>query len=179
VGEEVRRHLHPVGARPAEMRDGEPGTAPEDGDRYFMAAALSEARTALRHGDVPVGCVVAKQGHVLSSAFNERELSNDPSAHAEIVALRRAAARSGSWRLTGCTVYVTLEPCVMCAGALVLARVERLVIATMDPKAGAVGSLYDIVRDPRLNHRIEVTTGVYQEEASRLLRSFFEDRRSK
>ena len=148
-----------------------------DPDRNFMAVALSEARRALAHDDVPIGCVVARGGEVLAAMGNEREAAQDPTAHAEILALRKAAAATGSWRLEGCTVYVTLEPCTMCAGALVLARVDRLVIGAMDPKAGAVGSLYDIAQDPRLNHRIEVATGVREDECGELLREFFAARR--
>jgi len=124
--------------------------------------------------DVPVGAVVVSAaGVVLGSGANERELTGDPTAHAEILALRRAAAAVGSWRLTGCTLVVTLEPCTMCAGALVLARVDRIVYGAEDPKAGAVGSLWDVVRDRRLNHRPEVIGGVLAEECGALLRSFF------
>ena len=148
-----------------------------DPDRNFMAVALTEARRALMHEDVPIGCVIARGGEVLAATGNEREASQDPTAHAEILALRAAARVTGSWRLEGCTVYVTLEPCSMCAGALVLARVDRLVIGTMDPKAGAVGSLYDIARDERLNHRIDVTTGVRADECASLLREFFAAKR--
>ncbi len=148
-----------------------------DPDRNFMAVALSEARAAAAHGEVPVGCLITRGGEVLAIAANERERRNDPTAHAEILALREAAERVGSWRLDGATVYVTLEPCTMCVGALVLARVERLVIGAMDPKAGAVGSLYDIARDGRLNHQIEVRTGVREEDCGALLRDFFAVRR--
>ena len=148
-----------------------------DPDRNFMAVALAEARAAAAHGDVPVGCLIARGGEVLAAAGNERERRNDPTAHAEILALREASERAGTWRLDGATVYVTLEPCAMCAGALVLARVERLVIGAMDPKAGAVGSLYDIARDGRLNHQIEVRTGVREEDCGALLRDFFAVRR--
>src|SRR3712207_3505179 len=119
--------------------------------------ALEQARRVERHGDVPVGAVVlGPNAAPLSAAGNERELTGDPTAHAEVLALRRAAEVLGSWRLTGCTLVVTLEPCTMCAGALVLARVERLVFGAYDPKAGAVASLFDVVRDPRLNHRVDV-----------------------
>jgi len=148
-----------------------------DPDRNFMAVALSEASEAAAQGDVPIGCLIARGGEVLAAAANERERRSDPTAHAEILALREAAERAGSWRLDGATVYVTLEPCTMCAGALVLARVERLVIGAMDPKAGAVGSLYDITHDPRLNHQIEVRTGVRADECGALLRDFFAVRR--
>ncbi|HVM11702.1 MAG TPA: tRNA adenosine(34) deaminase TadA [Actinomycetota bacterium] len=144
----------------------------------MMGLALEEARTCIGWGDVPVGAVVAKGTEILARAGNERERRGDPTAHAEILALREAAARAGSWRLDGCTLYVTLEPCAMCAGAVVLARLDRLVFAAKDPKAGFAGSLGDLVRDPRLNHRAEVVTGVLAEEAGELLRSFFRDRRA-
>jgi tRNA(adenine34) deaminase len=143
-------------------------------DVAAMEAALAEARLAPEHGDVPIGAVVLDpSGSVLARARNERELSGDPTAHAEVLALRIASRALGSWRLSGCTLVVTLEPCTMCAGALVLARVERLVYGAADPKAGAVGSLWDVVRDPRLNHRPAVVGGVLGEESGALLRSFF------
>jgi len=142
-----------------------------------MLLALEQARRAEQHGDVPVGAVLlAPDGTVLAAAGNERELAGDPTAHAEVLALRRAAQELGSWRLTGCTLVVTLEPCTMCAGALVLARVDRLVFGAFDPKAGAVASLFDVVRDPRLNHRVEVQGGILAEECGRLLRGFFDAR---
>ena len=126
-----------------------------------MAQALAEAGLASAHGDVPIGAVVLDgSGAVIARAHNERELTGDPSAHAEVLALRRAAASVRSWRLDDCTLVVTLEPCTMCAGALVLARVKRLVFGAYDPKAGAVASLWDVVRDPRLNHRVEVVGGI-------------------
>jgi len=143
-----------------------------------MAVALAEARAALEHDDVPIGCVIARGGEVLGAAHNARERDNDPTAHGEILALREASRRVGSWRLEGCTVYVTLEPCTMCAGALVLARVERLVIGAMDPKAGAVGSLYNIATEPRLNHRIEVVSGVREDECGQILKDFFAAKRT-
>jgi tRNA(adenine34) deaminase len=144
------------------------------GDVAAMEAALAEARLALGHGDVPIGAVVVSaEGEVLARAHNEREVSGDPTAHAEVLALRRAAAVGGSWRLSGCALVVTLEPCTMCAGALVLSRVDRLVYGAVDPKAGAVGSLWDVVRDPRLNHRPAVLGGVLEAECGELLRSFF------
>ncbi|MCA1674027.1 MAG: tRNA adenosine(34) deaminase TadA [Actinobacteria bacterium] len=143
-----------------------------------MALALAEARKALAHDDVPIGAVVVRAGKVLAAAGNERELRGDPTAHAEILALRAAAEALGTRRLGGTTVYVTLEPCPMCAGALVLARVERLVYGPQDPRAGAAYSLYNIVQDPRLNHQMEVVTGVLEDDGARLLRSFFEARRS-
>jgi tRNA(adenine34) deaminase len=143
-------------------------------DLAAMALALAEARAALDHGDVPIGAVVVSPaGEVIGRGHNERELRGDPTAHAEVLALRRAAAALGSWRLTGCALVVTLEPCTMCAGALVLSRADRLVFGAADPKAGAVGSLWDVVRDPRLNHRPAVLGGVLGEECGALLRSFF------
>jgi tRNA(adenine34) deaminase len=143
-----------------------------------MAVALQEARSALAHDDVPIGCVIARAGEVLAAAGNRREADQDPTAHAEILALRQAAAAIGSWRLEGCTVYVTLEPCTMCAGAMVLARVDRLVFGAPDPKAGAVGSLFDLASDDRLNHRFDVTPGVRADECGALLREFFAARRA-
>lgn len=143
-----------------------------------MQLALVEAGLALVSGEVPVGAVVLSTGgEVLSRAHNDREGSGDPTAHAEVLALRRAAQSTGSWRLTGCTLVVTLEPCTMCAGALVLARVARVVYGATDPKAGAVGSLWDVVRDRRLNSRPEVVSGVLEQDCGQLLRSFFEQRR--
>ena len=146
-------------------------------DRELMARALEEARAALEHDDVPIGCVVARGDEVLARAHNARERDQDPTAHAEVLALRAAAAALGSWRLDGCTVYVTLEPCVMCAGAIVLARAERLVYGAPDPKAGAVRSLYNVADDSRLNHRVAVTTGVLEEESGELLRAYFSAKR--
>jgi tRNA(adenine34) deaminase len=146
-------------------------------DELLMDAALAEAERCLRWGDVPVGAVVAVADDPVAAAGNQRERLGDPTAHAEILAIREAARRAGTWRLTGSTMYVTLEPCAMCAGALVLARVERLVFGTADPKAGFAGSLGDLVRDPRLNHRMEVLGGVRAAESAALLRSFFAARR--
>jgi tRNA(adenine34) deaminase len=142
-----------------------------------MDDALAEARAAEAHDDVPVGALVIHQGQVIARAHNERELRQDPTAHAEILALRGAAAELGSWRLDDCIMYVTLEPCAMCAGALVLARLPILVYGAADPKAGAVGSLMDIPRDERLNHRVHVVSGVREEECGGLLRRFFYRRR--
>ncbi|WP_432496690.1 nucleoside deaminase [Kineococcus gypseus] len=143
-----------------------------------MGLALEEARACLATGDVPVGAVVlGPDGAVLGTGRNEREAAQDPTAHAEVLALRAAARARGSWRLDGCTLVVTLEPCVMCAGALVLARVERLVLGAWDPRFGAAGSLRDVVRDRRLNHVVEVAGGVRQEECSALLDGFFAERR--
>ena len=144
----------------------------------WMRVALDEARADLAHDDVPIGCVIVDaDGNELARAHNARERDNDPTAHAELLALRDAAAKRGSWRLDGATMYVTLEPCAMCAGALVLARVATLVFATPDPKAGAVGSLYNIAQDARLNHRLAVESGVLADEASALLKAFFAEKR--
>ena len=146
-------------------------------DRAMMELALEDARLALGWGDVPIGAVVARGDEILGRAGNARERDNDPTAHAEILAIRAAAASLRSWRLMGCTIYVTLEPCAMCAGALVLARLDRLVFGAMDPKAGFAGSLGDLTRDPRLNHRLAVVSGVLELEAARLLQEFFQQRR--
>ena len=147
-------------------------------DEAAMRRALDEARAALTHHDVPVGAVVLDaERRVLAVARNEREATQDPTAHAEALALRRAAAATGSWRLEGCTLVVTLEPCTMCAGAAVLARVARVVYGAVDPKAGAVGSLWDVVRDRRLNHRPAVTAGVLADDSAELLREFFREHR--
>jgi tRNA(adenine34) deaminase len=143
-----------------------------------MVQALHEARAAVLHGDVPVGAVVVRDGEVIARAHNERELTGDPTAHAELLAMRRAAAVVGHWRLDGCTVYVSLEPCPMCAGAIVNSRVGRLVFGASDPKAGAVRTLFRLADDPRLNHRAIVDGGVLADEAGRLLKEFFASRRS-
>ena len=143
-----------------------------------MRAALDEARAALATADVPIGAVVLDgQGAVIGRGRNRREADADPTAHAEVVALREAARSRGEWRLEGCTLVVTLEPCTMCAGAIVLSRLDRLVFAAFDEKAGAVGSLWDVVRDRRLNHRPEVLSGVLADDASALLRDFFTGQR--
>jgi tRNA(adenine34) deaminase len=142
-----------------------------------MQEAIAEARAAEAHDDVPIGAVVVRDEQVLARAHNRREVDQDPTAHAEILALREAARVLGTWRLDGCTLYVTLEPCTMCAGALVLARLPRLVFGADDPKAGAVGALYDIPRDPRLNHRVEVVRGVEEQACAEQLRAFFRARR--
>jgi tRNA(adenine34) deaminase len=145
-------------------------------DRYagWMRTALDAAAEAPATGDVPIGAVLLDaSGDEIARGCNEREATGDPTAHAEVLALRRAAERTGSWRLDGCTLVVTLEPCTMCAGALVLARIERLVFGAWDPKAGAVGSLWDVVRDRRLNHRPEVVAGVLEDECGAVLRDFF------
>jgi tRNA(adenine34) deaminase len=146
--------------------------------RIWMDEALVEARAAEAHDDVPVGALVVHQGQVISRAHNERELRQDPTAHAEILALRAAASQLGSWRLEDCILYVTLEPCAMCAGAMVLARLPILVYGAADPKAGAVGSLMDIARDERLNHRVHVVSGVRAEACGGMLRRFFHRRRN-
>lgn len=146
-------------------------------DERMMALALDEARLAASWGDVPVGAVVARGEEVLGRAGNQREHRNDPTAHAEILALRQASEVLGTWRLDGCDLFVTLEPCAMCAGAMVLARVERLAFGAADPKAGFAGSLGDLVRDDRLNHRVEVTGGVLETQCGDVLRAFFRDRR--
>jgi tRNA(adenine34) deaminase len=143
------------------------------GDEEAMRSAIAEARAAEVHGDVPIGAVVVRDGQVIAARHNERELTGDPTAHAEVLALRAAAADRGEWRLRGCTLVVTLEPCTMCAGAVVLSRVDRLVFGAFDDKAGAVGSLWDVVRDRRLNHRPEVVSGVLAEESTALLADFF------
>jgi tRNA(adenine34) deaminase len=142
-----------------------------------MRLALDQARMASRHGDMPVGAVVVDEaGRMLAAGGNEREIRHDPTAHAEILVLREASRRLRSWRLTGLTLVVTLEPCTMCAGALVLARVERLVFGAFDPKAGAVSSLFDVVRDPRLNHHVDVRGGILEAECGALLKEFFASR---
>ena len=146
-------------------------------DERMMTLALEDARDAAEAGDVPVGAVVARGEQVLGRAGNARERDQDPTAHAEILALRQAARAVGSWHLEGCTIYVTLEPCAMCAGALVLARIDRLVYGAADPKAGFCGSLGNLVQDPRLNHAVEITAGVLEGECAELLRSFFRQRR--
>jgi tRNA(adenine34) deaminase len=146
-------------------------------DEYFMRLALREAERSMEHEDVPVGCVVAAGGEVVAAAPNERELRGDPTAHCEVLALREAARALGSWRLGGCVLYVTLEPCAMCAGAIVLARVPRVVFGALDPKAGACGSVLDVCGEPRLNHRPEVAGGLLAEESAALLRGFFGPRR--
>ena len=143
----------------------------------WMEDALAEAEEAAAHDDVPIGAVVVRAGEVIGRGHNRREADGDPTAHVEMLALRAAARHLGSWRLEGCTLYVTLERCVMCAGALVLARVQRLVFGADDPKAGAVGALYDVPRDPRLNHNVEVVRGVLAQRCGDLLTEFFRARR--
>jgi len=147
-------------------------------DDDAMQLALDQAAAAAAHGDVPIGAVVVRDGQVIAARHNERELTGDPTAHAEVLAIRDAAKVVGHWRLLDCSLYVTLEPCVMCAGALVNARIGRVVFGAVDPKAGALVSLYQICGDPRLNHRPPVVAGVRAEEAGKLLRDFFASRRS-
>jgi len=146
-------------------------------DLPFMRAALAEASAAALHDDVPIGAVVVRDGEIIARRHNERELTGDPTAHAEVLALRDAAAVVGHWRLLDCTLYVTLEPCVMCAGALVNSRIGRVVYGATDPKAGACESLYEICGDSRLNHRPPVDGGVLADECGRLLKEFFAARR--
>lgn len=147
-------------------------------DQVYMQAALRQAEIAEENGDVPIGAVIVHNGQIIAKAYNQREQLKDPTAHAEIIALTQAAAALETWRLDGCTIYVTLEPCTMCAGALVLARLDRLVYGCDDPKTGAVKSLYNIVTDERLNHRLAVTSGVLAEECTALLQQFFLRRRN-
>src|SRR5918995_4925733 len=146
-------------------------------DEYFMRLALREAERALEHDDVPLGAVIVHAGEVVAAARNERELRGDPTAHAEILALREASSALGGWRLLDTILYVTLEPCAMCAGAIVLARVPRVVWGAPDPKAGAAGSVLDVLAEPRLNHRPETAGGLLAEESAALLREFFGTRR--
>jgi tRNA(adenine34) deaminase len=146
-------------------------------DEYFMRLALREATRALEHDDVPIGAVVVRDGEVIGSGHNEREVRNDPTAHAEMIALRDAARAVGSWRVLDAVMYVTLEPCAMCAGAIVLARLPRVVFGATDPKAGAAGSVLDVLGEPRLNHRPQVEPGLLALECAELLQSFFATRR--
>jgi tRNA(adenine34) deaminase len=148
-------------------------------DDYFMRLALREAERASELGDVPIGAVVVRAGEVIATGRNERELRQDPTAHAEILALREAASADGSWRVLDATLYVTLEPCAMCAGAIVLARVPRVLYGASDPKAGAAGSVLDVLSEPRLNHRPEVVAGVLGGECGELLSEFFASRRNR
>ena|SRR5437764_4895502 len=146
-------------------------------DEYFMRLALREAARALEHDDVPIGAVVVKEGEVVGVGHNERELREDPTAHAELIALREAARAIGTWRVLDSVMYVTLEPCAMCAGAIVLARVPRVVFGADDPKAGAAGSVLDVLNVPQLNHRPQVQSGLLAEDCADLLRAFFAPRR--
>jgi len=146
-------------------------------DQQFMRLAIEQAKIAEENSDVPIGAVIVYKNQIIAKAYNQRQQLQDPTAHAEIIALTQAAAFLESWRLNGCTMYVTLEPCPMCAGALVLARMDRLVYGCDDPKTGACKSLYNIVQDERLNHRLEVTSGILAEDCSKLLQEFFLRRR--
>lgn len=142
-------------------------------DAYWMGKALRQGEKAAAQGEVPIGAVIVRGGKVIGHGFNLREGRSDPSAHAEMIAIRRAARRGGNWRLTGATLYVTLEPCIMCMGAILLARLDRVVFGCFDPKGGAAGSLYDLSADRRLNHRIELTSGVREAECALMLSRFF------
>ena len=146
-------------------------------DEYFMRLALREAERALEHDDVPIGAVVVREGEVIGAAHNERELRSDPTAHAELIAIREAARVMGSWRILDSMLYVTLEPCAMCAGAIVLARIPRVVFGALDPKAGACGSVLNVLDVPQLNHRPQVESGLLGFECGELLRTFFASRR--
>jgi tRNA(adenine34) deaminase len=146
-------------------------------DEYFMRLALRQAEAAIEHDDVPIGAVVVREGEVIGAAGNERELRQDPTAHAEVLALREAARAVGSWRVLDAVLYVTLEPCAMCAGAIVLARIPRVVYGTIDPKAGAAGSVMNILAEPKLNHRPAVAGGLLADECAALLTDFFATRR--
>ena len=148
-----------------------------DLDERMMRLALLEAEGCLDSGDVPVGAVIARDGEMLTAAGNARERLQDPTAHAEVLALREASSLSDSWRLDGCTLYVTLEPCAMCAGAIVLSRIDRVVFGARDPKAGFGGSVGNLLQDERLNHRVDVTVGLLEDECGELLRAFFRERR--
>jgi len=147
-------------------------------DERYMRAALHEAEAALEKDEVPIGAVIVHNGRIIGRGHNQRESLRDPTAHAEILAITAAASAVGDWRLEGCTMYVTLEPCVMCAGAIVLARIPRLVFGARDPKAGACVSLYQVTEDPRLNHRVSIAEGVLAEECGDLLRQFFAAQRA-
>jgi tRNA(adenine34) deaminase len=148
-------------------------------DKQYMRIAIDQAKIAEENGDVPIGAVIVHKNIIIAKAYNQREQLQDPTAHAEIIALTQAAAALENWHLDGCTIYVTLEPCPMCAGALVLARIDRLVYGCDDPKTGAVKSLYNIVTDGRLNHRLEVVSGVLADECTKQLQDFFQHRRGK
>ena len=145
----------------------------------YMGEALKEAEKALELDEVPVGAVIVKDGEIIGRGHNRTRTDNDPTAHSEMIAIRQAAEKLGTWRLTGCTMYVTLEPCSMCAGAMVWARIDRLVIGAMDPKAGACGSVFNIPQEERLNHYVDVESGVRQEECSAMLSDFFKDLRNR
>lgn len=153
-------------------------TIPESDDERWMRAALDEAREAERIGEVPVGAVVVRDGAIVARGHNLTHTANDPSAHAEMLAIRQAAEATGHWRLLGCALYVTLEPCTMCSGVVVLSRIPRVVFGAPDPKTGMCGSLGNLVQDPRLNHRVELLGGVLETECGDLLRAFFRARRA-
>ena len=155
----------------------DPNAATTPAHEEAMEIAIAEARQAESHGDVPIGAAIVRDGELLARAGNERELRRDPTAHAELLAIRAAAETLGGWRLPGTALYVTLEPCAMCAGAIVLARIPTVVIGASDPKAGAAGSVLDVLREPALNHRPEIVTGVREAECAELLRGFFATRR--
>jgi tRNA(adenine34) deaminase len=148
-------------------------------EEYFMRLALREATRAPEHDDVPIGAVIVHGGEVIGTGHNEREVRADPTAHAEMIALRAAAEAVGSWRVLDSVLYVTLEPCAMCAGAMIHARLDRLVYAAADPKAGAAGSVLEVLNHPKLNHRMQVEQGILGDQASELLRTFFRERRSR
>lgn len=148
-------------------------------NNYFMKKALKQAEIAYQKEEVPIGCVIVKDGKIIASAYNMREELNDPTAHAEIIALQDASEILEGWRLTGCTMYVTIEPCSMCAGAIVNSRIDKLIIGSMDKKAGACGSILNIVQNDKLNHRVEMITGVMEQECSNIMKNFFKDLRKK
>ncbi len=146
---------------------------------HFMQQALIEAQKAYDMGEVPIGAVIVKDGKIIARGHNLRETEKDPTLHAEMVAIREAAQHLGGWRLTGCELYVTIEPCPMCAGAIIQARIQRVVFGAMDPKAGCAGSLYNLLQDSRFNHRVEVVGGVMEEECRRIMQDFFRERRER
>ncbi len=146
---------------------------------FYMKEALKEARKAFELGEIPIGAIIVRDNEIIARAYNLRESTKDPTAHAEILAIRRASEALGGWRLTGCDLYVTIEPCPMCAGAIVMARINRLFIGSMDPKAGSAGSLYNIVDDDRLNHRVKVIYNVLSSECSNIMKEFFKKLRKK
>ena len=148
-------------------------------DKYFMNLALKEAKKARDLGEVPIGSVIVRDEKVIARGYNKRELLKNPLAHAEIIALNSASEKLDSWRLIDCTIYVTIEPCIMCAGAIVNSRIKRLVIGAMDPKMGACGSVLDLVRNEKLNHRVDLSTGVLEYESSKIMKDFFKDLRRK
>jgi tRNA(adenine34) deaminase len=148
-------------------------------DAYWMGVALKEAGKAAEKGEVPIGAIIVRDGEILGRGHNLREGKHDPTAHAEMIAIRKASSKTGGWRLTGAALYVTLEPCVMCMGAILLARFDRVVFGCFDPKGGAAGSLYDLSDDSRLNHRVELVSGVREEECSAILSGFFSELRKR